>query len=258
MIRTRSDFPLRYSPEGKKRTRRPERQFRFNRAEIYGQYPDKGDWLRHVRWREFEAAQIKLDGRKFQRALEIGSGTGIQAEWLAEFCDELFCSDVSRKRWDSRPNRTIPANTSFLTLDATDLSRFPDQYFDLVWSSNVLEHVEAIGQCLAETHRVLRPSGIGVHSMPSRYWKFVRSMYTLSRLRRPRVHGVETGNFREFLAYGLDVWCQEFESAGFDVTQIYGMPFYHGLGLRWRPVILAGNHLGLPSSHTFFVQRKSQ
>lgn len=45
--------------------------------------------------------------------------------------------------------------------DCTDLSRFEDAYFDVVFASNFVEHLdrEATGRMLREARRVLRPSG---------------------------------------------------------------------------------------------------
>ena len=214
------------------------RKFHFTRSEIYGQYPTKRDWFRHVRLREFEYILPALGNKRFKHALEIGSGDGVQSELLAALCEKLICSDVDRKRLDSRQEMNMPDNVSHIILDATDMSRFPDNTFDLVYSSNVMEHVEEVDRCIRETHRVLKPSGIGVHSMPSRHWKIFNILYRIVKLRRPRIHGVERTNIREYIAFGLDVWTEKFKNTGYDIQRIYGMPFYYGVGLRWRPLIV--------------------
>jgi SAM-dependent methyltransferase len=53
---------------------------------------------------------------------------------------------------------------------------FPDGQFDVVFSSNVLEHVEALDELLAETRRVLNPDGVAVHLMPSSAWRWWTSV----------------------------------------------------------------------------------
>ncbi|MBR4528969.1 MAG: class I SAM-dependent methyltransferase [Lachnospiraceae bacterium] len=52
-----------------------------------------------------------------------------------------------------------------------DPYRFPyaDDTFDFVHSSSVFEHVQNTEECLKEIHRVLKPGGATVHSLPSRY-----------------------------------------------------------------------------------------
>ena len=229
-------------------------QYEFNPSDIRHHCIDGQTWHEFVRSSEIGIILSILGDRKFERALEIGSGDGLQSKILSRRCARLVCSDINRKRWDSRLEKEIPSNISFVVLDATNLSSFPDNSLDLVYSSNVLEHVKEIDLCLGEIHRVLRPTGIGIHSMPSRHWKVFNSLYRLSRLRTPKVHGVERTNWKEFVEFGVTPWVQKLNSAGFEIEDIFGMPFYLGASGRWSSIIVAGNRLRLPSSFTFFVR----
>ena len=232
------------------------RQFQFDPSDIRKHCVDMRTWHEFVRLSEIEIILSILENRKFECALEIGSGDGLQSEKLASRCDLMICSDIDKRRWDSRPERKIPSKISHVILDATDLSSFPDNSFDLVYSSNVLEHVKRIDLCLGEIHRVLRPSGIGIHSMPSRHWKAFNSLYRIWKLRRPKVHGVERTNWREFVEFGLTPWLRKLRRAGFEIEDVIGMPFYLGAQGRWSSVIVTGNRLRLPSSFTFFIRPK--
>ena len=49
---------------------------------------------------------------------------------------------------------------------------FPDEYFDVVFSSNVLEHIAHIDQFLLEIKRVLKSNGIAIHILPTGSWRF--------------------------------------------------------------------------------------
>jgi SAM-dependent methyltransferase len=49
---------------------------------------------------------------------------------------------------------------------------FPDDSFDVVFSSNVLEHVLDLPYLQAEMKRVLKPGGYCVHLMPTGAWRF--------------------------------------------------------------------------------------
>jgi len=53
---------------------------------------------------------------------------------------------------------------------------FPDEYFDVVFSSNVLEHIAHIDQFLLEMKRVLKSNGIAIHILPTGSWRFWTNM----------------------------------------------------------------------------------
>jgi len=50
---------------------------------------------------------------------------------------------------------------------STSLLPFPDDFFDLVVSEQVMEHVFDLEPTFQEQARVLRPGGLGIHRMPS-------------------------------------------------------------------------------------------
>ena len=51
--------------------------------------------------------------------------------------------------------------------DITDLT-FPNEYFDLIVSSDVLEHVPLLENAFRESHRVLKPGGAHLFTVPPR------------------------------------------------------------------------------------------
>jgi SAM-dependent methyltransferase len=102
---------------------------------------------------------------KGNRLLEIGAGTGHQARELTEHgfhvdAIDLDCSPYSEARVfpiAGYNGRRLP---------------FDDASFDVVYSSNVLEHVESLEELLTEAARVLKPGGVAVHIMPTPAWRF--------------------------------------------------------------------------------------
>lgn len=99
------------------------------------------------------------------RILEIGAGTGRQAL-------ELFKRGFSIEAIEM-PSSNYSGTRLF---DITDFDGrhipFPDASFDIVFSSNVLEHVPDLVQIHKEIRRVLRPSGYVVHVLPTHAWRF--------------------------------------------------------------------------------------
>ena len=111
------------------------------------------------------------NSQKFKRILELGSGNGIQATLLSKHCKELFATDVNaelikrnKEQWKYYPNIT------WKTVNCEYLSMFNDEYFDVVLSSNMIEHAENKNKCIEEMQRVVSKDGIIIVSVPSRVW----------------------------------------------------------------------------------------
>ena len=99
------------------------------------------------------------------RVLEFGAGTGEQAKMLAERGFEVVAIDLPASSYAN--DRLYPV----IDYDGRSIP-LPDRSVDVVFSSNVLEHVEDLPTAFAEFRRVLRPGGVGVHAMPTPAWRF--------------------------------------------------------------------------------------
>jgi SAM-dependent methyltransferase len=99
------------------------------------------------------------------RVLELGGGDGFQADVLEDMGCRVSSIDIS-----PRPG----AGTTFHSVEPFDGKRIPfsDATFDVVFSSNVLEHILDLPAMLAELTRVCRPEGYAVHLVPSTAWRF--------------------------------------------------------------------------------------
>jgi len=105
-----------------------------------------------------------------------------------------------------------------------------DESFDVVISSEMLEHTDAPARALAELARVLRPDGMLVLTTPNRVWQ--GPVRAASRLRLRPFRGLE--NFVGWRA--LERWCA---AAGLEVLRHRGFhpwPFQLGLGRAARVV----------------------
>jgi len=120
--------------------------------------------------RKFEIDKI-LDGfakEHFDRALELGCGDGRHSKYLASYCKKLFALEYN----ESRLAVNSDGKTAFVVGDAQDLWRFGDSEMDLIFSSNLIEHLPQLARCLAECRRVTKPEGLIIHTVPNRTWKF--------------------------------------------------------------------------------------
>lgn len=102
--------------------------------------------------------------------LEIGSGTGFQLKFLKERARCAVGIDIESSIF--RENQT----ENIIEYDGRNIP-FDDSSFDMVFSSNVLEHIRNIDGFLVEMKRVLKDNGIGVHILPSRSWRLFTSIF---------------------------------------------------------------------------------
>ncbi len=94
------------------------------------------------------------------QVLEIGGGAGWQARELAQSGYSVISVDIEPR-------------ASVFKVEMYDGHRLPsaDRSFDVVFSSNVLEHIPHVVEFQDELHRVLKPGGLAVHLMPSPTWR---------------------------------------------------------------------------------------
>jgi len=99
------------------------------------------------------------------RMLEIGAGTGRQAQELASKGFAVEAIEILDSNYAG--DRLFPITN----YDGRNIP-FEDASFDIVFSSNVLEHVPDLVQMHSEIRRVLRPGGYAVHVLPTHAWRF--------------------------------------------------------------------------------------
>lgn len=125
------------------------------------------------------------------KVLELGSGTGQQAKYLTEHGYDVLALDLPSSSY--REARVF----DILEYDGENLPA-SDNTFDVVFSSNVLEHVINIDKVLSETYRVLKSGGIAIHLVPSsscRGWSIFAHYIWLSRRIYARISIRKTSDY---------------------------------------------------------------
>ena len=144
------------------------------------------NWHHFLRLRDFHQILSEVPLDRVSRVLELGAGDGAQTFALRERFREVVSIDIY-------PSSKLDG---MVVADAVSLP-FVDGYFDLVFSSNVLEHVESIEESLVEMKRVLQPNGIMIHTMPTSTWKaiqvFGRPLATIIKIARKILPGLSDG-----------------------------------------------------------------
>lgn len=98
------------------------------------------------------------DGKK---ALDVGARAGVQTAWLRS------------RGYQVTPVDYEPVTDECLQVDANQRLPFEDASFDLVWCSEVIEHLQDPAFSLGELRRVTKPGGLLVLTTPNSYaWLF--------------------------------------------------------------------------------------
>lgn len=216
----------------------------------------RGDLLRKA---EIEAVECWF--KPGMRVLEIGGGNGYQVSVIASWRCEVHSIDI--------PQASPVKQRHYLVQDY-DGERIPfsRDTFDIVFSSNVLEHIGPLNSILLEIRRVLKPGGLAVHILPSPAWRaWTSTAHYITLARRvsqggqadngrwhvPTVqsvlqtrglghlikralfagpHGVYPNALSELYYFSRSRWLRLFQKAGFDPIEVTSNGlFYTGYGL---------------------------
>ncbi len=125
------------------------------------------EFLETLRVLELEKALdfIKSEKPNSTMLLEIGAGSGWQAKKISERGYSVEAIDVKESNYS---NYRIWQVQDY---DGKHIP-YPNAYFDIVFSSNVLEHIPHVNEFQKEIQRVLKPDGIAVHILPNSNWRF--------------------------------------------------------------------------------------
>lgn len=112
--------------------------------------PEPWAWARRRRW-------LLAEARPGERVLDLGCGAGRFLRALTEAGATAVGVEIAEAALD-RARRNAPGAELHLALPDGDLP-LPDAAVDLVWCSEVIEHVADTARFLDEVRRVLAPGG---------------------------------------------------------------------------------------------------
>jgi 2-polyprenyl-3-methyl-5-hydroxy-6-metoxy-1,4-benzoquinol methylase len=166
---------------------------------------------------------VDLDGKV---VLDAGCGYGAFSRWAATRGARVVSCDIADKL---ARRAAAEAGSRGVASDACELG-FHDESFEIVISSEMIEHTERPAEAVRELARVLRPGGVLVITTPNRAWQGLVRL--ASRLHLRPFHGLE--NFVSWRT--LHAACT---AAGVDVVRHVGFhawPFHLGFARLSRAV----------------------
>lgn len=208
------------------------------------------------------------------RILELGAGAGWQARALMDQGFQVVALETDSNHY---------IDSTIFPLTEYDGYSIPakDKSFDVVFSSNVLEHVADIRRLLDDTRRVLNDDGIAVHILPSPVWRLwsnvvhpiwfakraiqillpleaggrrvsgtgatasVRRSWLMEFLKNalPLRHGERGNSWTEVYYFSVFFWKKTFQDRGFDVLDTRPAGFFY------TDADIFGSHLPISARH---------
>ncbi len=162
---------------------------------------------------------VPLAGRDF---LDAGCGTGLFSTVAAQRGARVTSLDVGERLL----TRVAQKCESRRVVGDVQQLPFPDQSFDVVLSTEVIEHVQVPARAVHELGRVLRPDGTLVLTTPNRAWHWL--VQAANRLGLRPYEGLE--NWVRWDE--LRLWVQR---AGISIQEAAGfnaLPFVHPITYR--------------------------
>ena len=164
------------------------------------------------------------------RVLDVGCGGG-------NFGRGLLASGKASEMWGIELNAEAAehARGAFTRVDQGDaierLGAMPEAHFDAITFTDVLEHLAWPDEALRQTHRLLKPGGVVVASLPNiRYLPALRDI-ALRREFRYTDEGIfDRTHLRFFTASTIPDW---FERGGLKIDRMEGINPLTGWRFMW-------------------------
>jgi SAM-dependent methyltransferase len=153
----------------------------------------------------FTALFIEKNRVKYDKTLHIAPETNIQ-KILKKYSNNYICGDLYPEQYK---------HLHCIYLDATKLS-FPDNTFQLVYASHILEHIPDDIKAMEEIYRVLTKKGVLIALIPQ---DLEKDTYEDNSIIEPEERKKHFGQSDHVRMYGID-FTQRLKKCGFYV-QIY-------------------------------------
>ncbi|MBA4135732.1 MAG: SAM-dependent methyltransferase [Opitutus sp.] len=119
---------------------------------------------------ELAGVRAEIPSLRFGRALDFGCGVGRLTQALARHFSTVVGVDIAEEMLvRARSYNRHGDRVSYVLNTRDDLSQFPDQQFDFVYSLITLQHMEPVYACryIAEFVRLAAPGGVILFQIPA-------------------------------------------------------------------------------------------
>ena len=129
---------------------------------------DWQEWVHKLRKRVIVDTFSRCPQNTFKNGLELGAGDGFQSNILSNYIEKLTSTDY----YQSITNNENSESIEYVQCDAEKIGEmFSERKFDIVFSSNLLEHLPNPDKALRGMHEILEDNGIIIPTMPTPFMK---------------------------------------------------------------------------------------
>lgn len=248
------------------------------------------NWFQYLykyKQREVDIVFSKCPEKLFHTMLELGAGDGFQSTLLTRYASRLISTDLDPSILKNKNSEAL----QYRICDAEEIDKaFNKGEFDVVFSSNLLEHLNYPGRTLTGVYDLLKDNGITIHIVPNPFWKFCSLLFRLPyiymlflekitqnelnkkapesktkpkthkpflyRLLVPNPHGASESNIREFYLFSKSRWKKQFEKANLELINIIKGPVASGYGFGIDSIKNILERLGFfPNIYTLLLKK---
>ena len=241
-----------------------------------------------IREKEIEFINDLFDNCKHKSLLELGCGDGFQSKLLKNYFNSIISTDLNEKRMNfSLINQGITLEVLDAELVGENYSK---EFFDFIFSSNVIEHLPKYEKCLDGIKKVLKNDGIAIIILPNTLWRLSAIIFhypykmknifyrilgkknlkgdssgnnlkiskknnKLLNLFIPKAHGAYKNCLVELYEFSKYKWKKAFFKSGFQIVEIRKGPLSSGyrFGFNKTKKLLA--KIGLTTEYIYVLKK---
>ena len=117
-------------------------------------------------WAHLSIYRFAMDYCRGKTVLDAGSGSGYGAAYLAENGANVVALEIDPDAVDYSRSRYQRFADIFTVTDLNQPLALPDRHFDVVFSSNVFEHIPNVNGLAAECARIVKSDGTLIVAVP--------------------------------------------------------------------------------------------
>lgn len=141
-----------------------------------------------VRWLFWKRLRTALNlSKKAERVLDFGAGSGIFMPSLSKNFKEVYSLDLDTRALEYVKDRFKLENVKIIKGEK-DVLPFKDDFFDIIFATDVLEHFKDSYNIQKEFKRVLKKDGILIVSSPTENLMYVLARKFMYKRKKPADH----------------------------------------------------------------------